>query len=167
MRNSLKLLISFVCIAVVILTPILFMAQGSDKALVRVTVMDESGGSIPGAKATMTNEATGVSTSLLVDQAGLAIFSTLPPAVYLVTVEVSGFKTAMQQHVELRVGQQMDLKFTLEVGTVTEKIVVEETAPLMNTVSASLGTEIANQYINDMPLQNRSMNSLEIGRAHV
>ncbi len=160
MRNSLKLLIFFVCIAVVILTPILGMAQGSDKALVRATVMDETGGSIPGAKVTMTNEATGVSTSLQVDQAGLAIFSTLPPAVYSVTVEVSGFKTAVQQHVELRVGQQMDLKFTLEVGTVTEKIVVEGTAPLMNTVSASLGTEIANQYINDMPLQNRSMNSL-------
>ncbi|MFN7993134.1 MAG: carboxypeptidase-like regulatory domain-containing protein [Bryobacteraceae bacterium] len=134
--------------------------QGGDTAQVRTTVTDSTGASIPAAKVSMTNEGTGVAVNLPTDQSGLCIFNTLQPASYTVKVQAEGFKAAEQQHVVLRVGQQLDLQFSLEVGAVSQTMVVEGQAPLINTVSGALGTEVTNRYIIDMPLLDRSLTSL-------
>src|ERR1700758_1199177 len=56
--------------------------QGTDTALLRGTVSDRSGGVIPGASVTMTNDATQVSERALTDAAGRYIFNALKPASY-------------------------------------------------------------------------------------
>ena len=48
----------------------------------------------------------------------------LQPGNYDVSVEMPGFKTATRAGVQLAVAQQVTLSFTLEVGQVTESVVV-------------------------------------------
>jgi hypothetical protein len=120
-------------------------------ALIRGTVHDASKAVIPRAAFTVTNAATGVSEKALTDESGRYVFSTLEAATYTVKVEATGFKTLLQPNILLRVGQQIDLDFTLEVGQVTTTVHVAWVMPLLNSVSAALGQEVDNRYLTEIP----------------
>jgi hypothetical protein len=145
---------------VAFLSPIPAAAQGTDSALLRGIVMDASKSVVPGATVTMTNDATKVSQRATTDAMGRYIFNALPPASYTATVEMQGFKTLIQPNIVLMVGQQSDLDFTLAVGATTQTVEVTGAAPLVNTVSAALGTEVTNRYISEMPLMDRQIVNL-------
>jgi hypothetical protein len=136
------------------------MAQGSDTALLRGTVTDSSGAVVPRATVTMTNVATGVSEKRPTDEAGRYMFTDLKPAVYRAKVEATGFKTLVRENIAVRVGQQSDLDLKLEIGEITQTVEVTAEAPLLNTVSGALGTEVTNKYITAMPLIDRDISVL-------
>src|SRR5690242_14002420 len=126
----------------VCLFPSRVTAQGSDTALLRGAVMDSSGAVIPNATVTMTNVATGVAEKRPADESGRYLFTDLKPAAYTAKVEATGFKTLVRENIVLRVGQQSDLGFKLEVGEITQTVEVTAEAPLLNSVSGVLGTEV-------------------------
>jgi hypothetical protein len=136
------------------------MAQGIDTALLRGTVTDPTGGGIPRATVTMTNVATGVSDKRPTDVAGRYLFADLKPAAYTARVEAAGFKTLIRDNVVLRVGQETDLDLKLEVGQISQSVEVTAEAPLLNTVSGALGTEVSGQYMINMPLEGRDYSPL-------
>jgi len=135
-------------------------AQGLDTALLRGTVTDASGAVVPGAMVTMTNVGTLVSEKRPTDAAGRYLFADLRPAAYTAKVEAAGFKTLIRENVVLRVGQQTDLDLRLEVGEVSQQVEVTAEAPLLNTVSGALGTEVSGQYMINMPLEGRDYGPL-------
>lgn len=126
-------------------------------ALLRGIVQDSTGAAVPGATVTITNDATKVSEKKTTDEMGRYIFNDLRPASYTVKVEAQGFKTVERSKVVLRVGQQTDLDFVLEVGAVSTTVEVKGTTPMLNTVSAALGQEVDNRYVTEMPLFNREI----------
>ncbi len=134
--------------------------QGVDTALLRGTVKDSSGAVIPGVTVTMTNVATGVSEKRPTDQAGRFLFADLKAATYTASVGATGFKTLIQENILLRVGQQSDLDFKLEVGEISQRVEVTAESPLLNTVSGALGTEVSGQYMINMPLEGRDYSPL-------
>src|SRR5579859_1216361 len=136
------------------------LAQGSDTALLRGTVTDASGAVVPGVTVTMTNVGTGVSEKRQTDQAGRYLFADLKPAAYTAKVEAAGFKTLVRENVVLRVGQQTDMDLKLEVGEISQQVEVSAQAPLLNTVSGALGTEVSGQYMINMPLEGRDYSGL-------
>src|SRR3989475_1230708 len=140
--------------------PTSLVGQGTNSALVRGTVTDSSGGVVPGATVTMTNEGTQVSQKATTDNAGRYIFYSLPPASYTATVEAQGFKVEKRPNIVLRVGDQTDLDYTLQVGTVTQVIEITSAAPLLNTVSGSLGAQVTNRYLSELPLLDRDISEL-------
>jgi hypothetical protein len=135
-------------------------AQATNTAQLRGTIKDSSNAVIPSAKVAITSDATGISESGVTDGQGRYIFNALKPDRYTVRVEAAGFRITVHSNVELRVGQQTDLDFVLEVGQTSETIDVTAEAPLLNTITATLGTEVTNRYINDMPLLDRGLTSL-------
>src|SRR5262249_35604695 len=135
-------------------------AQATYTAQLRGTVKDASGAVVPKATVTVTNPLTQVSAVETTDDVGRYIFTALQPASYSIKVEAAGFKTIVRSNVELRVSQQTDLDFALELGEITETVQVTSESTLLNTVSATLGTEVTNRYIVDMPLLDRGLTQL-------
>jgi len=135
-------------------------AQATYTAELRGAVKDASGALVPGARVTATNDETRVLQTRKTDEAGRYLFNALPPASYTIRVEASGFKALVRPNVVLRVSFQADLDFILEVGQMTQTVEVTGAAPLVNTVSAALGTEVTNRYITEMPLPDRDITSL-------
>jgi hypothetical protein len=86
------------------------------------TVRD-SQGVIPGAAVAITNVDTKVSQNLVTNDSGYFEAPLLNPGIYLVTVQVAGFKTATRGDIVLGVGQQLNIPFTLEIGAISEEIV--------------------------------------------
>src|SRR5262249_24990639 len=79
---------------------------------------------------------------------------------YLVTVTGQGFKTVTLTGISLQVDQTVNLPVTLEVGALSEKIEVTGAAPLVDSVTSSLGQVVGNKYILDLPLNGRNPFSL-------
>ncbi len=142
--------------AATLLTPAPAAAQSSYTAQLSGVVSDSSGGVIPGAKVTLTDEGTGVTSNLNTDERGTFVFTGIRPSTYTISVSADGLKTQERKGVILAVSQQASLDFTLSPGSTTETINVTDQAPLLDTGNASLGTDVTNEYVRDIPLINRS-----------
>ncbi len=141
------------------LTSLAFIAagygQGSYRAQVRGTITDQSSAVVMNATVTITNVGTNISQTAKTDDHGQYFFTGLRPATYTVKAEASGFKISEKQNVVLQVDQQTSVDFVMHPVSVNETVEVTQTAPLLDTESATLGTEISNEYVHELPLMNR------------
>src|SRR5581483_4427861 len=146
---------SFV-ITFLLLAAITAFGQASYTAQVRGVVKDASGAMVTQANVTIINDCTGISTTAHTDDHGLYILTGLRPAVYTIRAEAPGFRTAEQKNVVLQVDQQTSIDFTLNPLGVITTVEVTEAAPLLDTESAAIGTDVTNEYVRDIPLYGRS-----------
>src|SRR5579864_4398553 len=131
-------------------------AQSSYTAQLTGVVTDASGGVVPGAKVTLTDQATNVSQSYATDDRGVYVFTGVRPGTYSIRVEAPNFGTRERKGMVLAVSQQATLDFTLSPSSVSESVTVTGQAPLLDTGNASLGTDVTNEYVRDIPLPDRS-----------
>jgi hypothetical protein len=135
----------------------LALGQASYQAQVRGVVTDASGAVVPNAVVTISEVGTNLSHSSKTDSAGYYILRALRPSTYLVTVKAPGFQTIEQQGIVLAVNQETSLNFTLRPASTTAQVQVTESAPpLLDTDNSSLGTDITNEYVKEIPLLNRN-----------
>jgi len=154
-----RLVASLLCCAVALTiagAAISAFGQASYTAQVRGVVKDQSGAMIMDASVTITNDATGISTAAHSDANGLYILTGLRPAVYTIKAEKPGFRAAEQKKVVLQVDQQTTIDFELHPLGVSTTVEVTEAAPLLDTESAAIGTNVTNEYVRDIPLYSRS-----------
>jgi hypothetical protein len=130
--------------------------QGAYQAQVRGTVTDQSGAVVVNATITMTNDATNIAQTSPSNDHGEYFFTGLRPAVYTIKAQASGFRIAEKTNVVLQVDQQTTVNFLLHPLSVSETMEVTETAPLLDTENATLGTDITSEYVKELPLYNRS-----------
>ena len=126
-------------------------AQG-ERGTIRGTVLDPTGAAVPGATVTVTNTTTGVALSTTTSGSGLYNVANLRPETYVVAVELSGFKRAVQDGVEVNVAAVVGLDFTLELGAVAESVEVTAAAPQLRTETTEIGTVIPQVVLTDLPL---------------
>ena len=119
-------------------------------------VSDATGGSVPQAKVTITNENTGQKREVSTDAQGVYQASFLPVGVYTVSVEKGGFRTAAFQGLVVQVDQQIRLNVSLEVGSVAQEVTVIGTAPLLATENASMGDVVDAMKVVTLPLNGRN-----------
>ena len=117
-------------------------------------VLDPSGGSIPNAKVTATNKATGVTRTVLTNTSGEYDLAAIPVGDYTVTVEIAGFQTQAKD-VTLQVGETAALNFNLAVGEATEKVVVQATSEVTEPTRTQVSTVITQQQIQNLPVNGR------------
>jgi hypothetical protein len=79
-------------------------------------VVDSTGNVVPGTTVTARNEGTGFTRVAVTNNTGDYLLTQLPPGRYTVTAELTGFKTAVMEGIELNVGSRLTLPMTLEVG---------------------------------------------------
>src|SRR5689334_24704725 len=93
--------VAVVCLAI---PTTAFGQGGSARTSISGTVVDKTGGVIPGATVDVKNNATGVSTTTVSSSAGVFNVPALDPGTYTVSVSLQGFKTAVIKDVVLVVG---------------------------------------------------------------
>src|ERR1043165_3070033 len=130
-----------------------------DRAIVSGIVKDSNGGVLPGATVTATNLATDVESRQQTNGTGDYQVVNLIPGRYRVDAELSGFKKSSQV-VTLEVGQRARLDVVLAVGSFTETVTVTESAQLLNTNDATLGTVIPQVQVANLPLAIRNWDDL-------
>ena len=123
-------------------------------------VQDSSGAALPGATVTVTSRETGRVQTTETSANGHYTLPALPSGTYDVRAEAPSFRPEIRQELDLSVGQEAVLNFSLSVGTVQETVTVMAEAPLVETTSGSLGGLVDDDRVADLPLNGRNFNDL-------
>jgi len=132
------------------------LGQANYQAQIRGIVSDPTGAVMPGVVVSITEVGTNVSQTAKTDRSGEYILRALRPSTYLVKAEAQGFRPVEQKDVVLAVGQETSLNFTLRPAGSSTEVQVTEAAPLLDTESSALGTDVTSQYLKEIPLLNRN-----------
>src|ERR1051325_3448416 len=132
-------------------------AQGCFFTALSGTVVDSSGGVIPGASVKIRNNGTGEEVNAVSGSDGGFTVPSLPGGTYTVTVSLMGFKTAVLNSVTLNAGIPANVKVTLQLGTLEENVtVVGESASVVQTQSPAIATNLTGVAIASLPLTSRN-----------
>lgn len=157
--KALKVLLQFF-----VLTPVLFIipaqAQSSTGTLTGV-VKDTSGAVLPNAQILITDVRTDGLRTVFANAEGIYVAVSLTPSVYNLSVTANGFSVAEIHNVNLSVGQQVVHDFELKpAGSLTEVIVAADTSSVIDTTSASIGGNVVNREIQNLPINGRQISQL-------
>ncbi|HEY3974618.1 MAG TPA: carboxypeptidase regulatory-like domain-containing protein [Candidatus Sulfotelmatobacter sp.] len=147
---------NFVAFLIVLLLSANAFGQGSYRAQIRGVVTDQSGAVMTKATVTLTNDGTNISQTAPTNEHGEYFLSELRPSVYTIKAQAAGFQIAEKKNVVLQVDQQTTVDFVLHPLSVSQTMEITETAPLLDTESATLGTDITSEYVKEIPLMNRN-----------
>jgi hypothetical protein len=136
--------------------PTLALAQ---EATLGGTVVDATGGVLPGASLTAVHEASGNTFEGVTDERGVYRISARA-GVYRLTVAMPGFGNVTRQGIELLVGQQVAINFELAPSTVQESITVTGEAPLLDLTSSSMGGNVDPRQTQELPVNGRDWMAL-------
>jgi hypothetical protein len=148
-----------IALAVLLLVAGSAFAQGTLGRLAG-SVLDSSGGVLPGATVRITNTQTNQIQSAVTNESGGFVFPGLSVGTYKVTIEMSGFKTANYSNVQINVNQEYSLTARLEVGGMTESMEVTATSPLVRTTTPEVSKTIDQTQVLALPIVNRDMTNL-------
>lgn len=147
----------FVAAALVAAAPMLAQVQSGR---IVGTVYDPNRAVVPNAKVVITNSATNQPQTLTSSETGDFVLTPVDPGIYRVEVTAPGFSTAAVNKVEVIVGQSARVDVELKLGDTSARIEVTAAAALLNTESGTLGQEVTNKQIVDLPLNGRSFYEL-------
>ena len=125
-------------------------------ATIRGTVMDPTGGVIPGVTMTAKNQVTGFTRTATSNTAGIYVFSDLPVGTYTVTAELTGFKTLTKTGMELNVADVRVSDFHLETGAISETVNVVADSLVVKTSGGEVAGLITGQQVRELPLNGRN-----------
>ena len=127
---------------------------------IRGTVSAPSGGGVGGATFTLVDQATSLTRDGRTDAEGRFIVPQVAPGAYRVEVSAAGYRRAVQE-LTLAVGQQLQLDLELQIGAVSEEIVVTGQTTL-DFEARGLGTVVDTVQVTSLPLDGRNFLDLAL-----
>lgn len=153
-KSFLPLALTLACLIVSALP-----AFAQSTARIEGIVTDSSGAGLPGATVTTTNLGTNGTRVDVTDSHGAYTISALPIGDYRVQVDLAGFRPESSP-LTLTVNQVARMDFRLQLGGVTETMVVTAAAPLIEKSTSQIQTLIDAKQIEDLPLNGRNFTQL-------
>lgn len=139
----------------IVATVLLAMPRAGAQALygsLTGTVTESTGAVLPGAHVTALEVQTGVSQSATSDSNGIYRFTSLLPGTYKVTITGTGFETQETSGVLVRAHEIAGVDAQLKVASATQNVIVTTEAPLLQTETADVHTDITARQIENLPI---------------
>lgn len=143
-----------IALALMLANPGLLRAQLATADIVG-SVTDTTGAVVPNANIVLTNVGTGDRRTAQSDGSGNYQFTLLPPGHYLLTLKMTGFKTATLT-LAIEAGDRARGDMRLETGGTAETVVVEGQTPLLQSDNATVSSTVTEQSVQDLPLNGRN-----------
>jgi hypothetical protein len=126
------------------------------------TIKDQSGNVIPGATIAAILADRNLQRTVTANDSGEYELDFLPVGVYRITASMDGFKSQVQENVQLRIDQRLRVDFTLQVGSINQQVIVSGEVPLVNTDSPNIGEVLDQTRVTELPLKGRQFVELVI-----
>jgi Carboxypeptidase regulatory-like domain len=127
-------------------------AQVTETGTIEVMILDQGGLPIPGATVTASAEDSVTKREGISDSEGRVLLVGLAPSArYVVTTQLSGFRSARNENVLVRSGQTASLRISLQVGGISEQVQVTAESPIVDTKSATTGQDITLDLTESLP----------------
>src|SRR5713226_948783 len=128
-------------------------------ATVQGDVLDEKGGSVPGATVEVKNLETNFVRTETINSDGHFTFLNLAPGRYTLTISQKGFATVLQQNLNLTVGQVLTIPVMLKVSAVAQQIVVTD-VPIVEVTKTESSSTLNELAVAATPVVGRKFEDL-------
>lgn len=118
---------------------------------------DPSALAVQGAEIRVQDPATGLSRTASTDENGWFRVLSLPPGLYDIQVQHSGFRTEVRRAVALDAGRLVRLDFRLQVGEQKDTVEVIASAPPLSLSPADWSASISGGSLQSLPLNGRDL----------
>src|SRR5262249_35858288 len=115
---------------------------------------------IADAKIAAVSAGTNARYATLTSASGEYYLTNLPPGPYRIEIEKPGFKKLIKPDVILHVQDALALDFEMALGDASQTITVEAGAPLVNNESGAVSTVVDRAFVENLPLNGRSFQTL-------
>jgi len=132
----------------------------AQSAQITGVVRDGSHANIPHAVVELRNEHTGTTLTGRSNETGLYVIAGVEPGTWTITVSAPGFGKEVLHGVTVEVAARIEHDFTLAIGEATSTVNVDGSGVEINTTDASVSTVINRRFVENMPLNGRSFQSL-------
>ncbi|MDR3723443.1 MAG: carboxypeptidase regulatory-like domain-containing protein [Terracidiphilus sp.] len=157
--NPIKLL-AMVSLWALLTSGLCVQAQQETRATLGGRVTDANGSVVASAAVMVAADDTGTTRTAQTNATGNWTVPLLNPGKYHFEVSAPGFRTAVQSGIVLQIADQKFIDTKLEVGADTQNVVVEATAPLIDTSSAMSGATISENALQELPSQSNAPTTL-------
>jgi len=137
-------------------------AQTTTAGAIGGTVVDPSGGAIPGATIVLHNDGTNAEIKLVSDANGYYKAPLVASGTYTVTVKATGFGSYSAKTVAVTVGSLTEVNPTLKAGDTLETVLVSSEAPVMQFESPEISATITSKEILNLPLNGGRWTNLAL-----
>ena len=155
-------LVRTICLILLLVPPLVPRAGAQTAGSISGIVQDANGGVLPGVTITVRNLETELIRTDVTGAEGRFFVPALPPGVYQVRAELSGFKSYVRRDLSLSVAQALVVNVTLQVGGLAEEVTVSGDASLVNTSSPELSYLVGSAAIEQLPLNGRNYTDLAL-----
>jgi outer membrane receptor protein involved in Fe transport len=153
LSKRIALFFSFLMLVAALLATSSALAQST--ATLQGTVSDSKGAVLPNATVVVRNRSTSSERTTQTDTDGNYQIAALPVGVYSVEVKVEGFKTQVADQVTLEVAKTVVQNFQMDVGALSEQVLVSSDVPVIESTTTSVGTVINQRTVQEIPLNGR------------
>ncbi|MGI8991586.1 MAG: TonB-dependent receptor [Bryobacteraceae bacterium] len=143
------------CLAVLLVLPAMLFAQSETTATLDGVATDATDAAIPGVKVTLTSNDTGIARASTTDERGEYRFLLVPPGIYNLQAEKTGFGVQLTKNLELTVGQTAVLNLKLNVGASAQAIEVNTDVTAIETERATQSDTITQREVRNLPINRR------------
>jgi hypothetical protein len=151
-----KAFVVFLCLMMV---PFLTAQVTRQNGVIKGTVVEADGTPVPGATVTALSPALMGSITSLTGPDGVYRLINLPPGIYSLTAELTGFKTVKREDIKVEIGQTYTVELKTEVSSIQEEITVIGTPPVVDLASNKITSVISTELLYNLPL-NRAIGNL-------
>ncbi|PYQ74943.1 MAG: hypothetical protein DMG01_19710 [Acidobacteria bacterium] len=131
-------------------------AYAQVEATIVGTVADESKAVLPGVTVTAADLATGRQFTDVTDVRGEYRLVGMQAGKYKVQAELAGFAPSVLSEVELLVGQNATIVFSMKVASIEETLTVSAAAPLVDTRQAQVSGNVDRRQMEELPINGRN-----------
>ena len=138
------------CLAAVLLSVLPVGAQDF-RGRINGTVTDNTGGVLPGVTVTVSSPALIQPQVQVTSAAGDYRFLALPPGVYTVNFELTGFKSVNREGIRVVINQTLSVDMQMQVATLQETVTVTGASPVVDTSTTTMGTNFTKELLTEIP----------------
>ena len=137
------------------------VAKAQDTGYISGTVTDKSGAAVAGADVVISSSEGSQTHSTTTNADGVFAVAGLPGGTYDIVVTAKGFQKYTVQKWVLKVADKISIPIQLNVGAITEEVVVTgESVAQVETQSSALTSTITGKQINELVLNGRNFTQL-------
>jgi hypothetical protein len=146
--TRLKLPLILASVALLMSVP---LAAQDFRGRINGTVTDNTGAVLPGVTVTASSPALIQPQVQVTGVDGVYRFIALPPGLYTIDFELSGFQTVRREGVRVVINTTLSVDQQLQVATLQETVTVTGASPIVDTSTTQVGTNFTRELLTEIP----------------
>jgi carboxypeptidase family protein/TonB-dependent receptor-like protein len=135
-------------------------ANAQDLANIVGAITDPSGGVVPDVSVSVSNADRGFTRRVVSDSSGEYTAPRVPIGNYVITVEKTSFQRLVRSGITLQVGQTVRIDMTLQIGSVSQEVLVNSNVPRVETETAAISDVVTGSQVSQLNLNARNFANL-------